>query len=440
MATRVILLTVSLALCAPRLLLAQETPLSEILVDLIQADVRLAAPPPGTPFSSHEAHFLPGTDQVLTPYLFNQAIVSQLSTFPLGSSSGGFTYTFDPGLGTYSRNSSTFGPSFLERALTIGKGRFNFGANYQHASFSSFEGKDLQGGNVRFYLTHQPTATPPPFFEGDLVETALDLELKTDTFALLANYGVTNRFDVGIAVPILHVSMDASIDATVLRLATLDTGPTSTIHTFPGGGGTSRFTDSGSATGIGDILVRGKYHFLAGAGGGLAAALDLRLPTGDADNLLGTGTTQGKIFLIGSTASPRIAPHFNIGYTWSGESSNEFVNATNEFNYAGGTEIAVASRLTVNVDFIGRQLVDSGRLVEQPHAFRWMTAGGTSSGTTTFNEFTFQEGSVNLLTSAIGFKFNPWRNLLVSANVLFPLTDAGMRANPVPVFGFDYAF
>jgi hypothetical protein len=439
MATRVILLTVSLALCTPRLLLAQETPLSEILVNLIQADVRLAAPPPGTPFSSHEAHFLPGTDQVLTPFQFNQAIVSQLSTYPVGSSSGGFTYTFDPGLGTYSRNSSTFGPSFLERALTIGKGRFNFGANYQHASFSSFEGKDLEGGTIRFYLTHQPTVTPPAFFEGDLVETALDLKLKTDTFAFLANYGLTDRLDVGLAVPILHVSMDARINATVLRLATLETGPTSTIHTFPGGGNSSPFTDSGSATGIGDILVRGKYHFLSGAGGGLAAAIDLRLPTGDADNLLGTGTTQGKVFLIGSTATSRFSPHFNFGYTWSGESSNEFLAVTDELNYSGGTEIGVSNRLTVNVDFIGRQLVDSGRLVDTTKTFRWMTAAGVQ-GSTNVNEFAFEEGSVNLVTSAIGFKWNPGGNLLISANVLFPLTDAGIKSNPVPVFGFDYAF
>ena len=440
MATRVLLLSFSLAVCTPRLLFAQETPLSEILVNLIQADVRLAPPPPGTTFSSHEAHFLPGTDQKLTPYQFNQAIVSQLSSYPVGSSAGGFTYTFDPGLGTYSRSSSTFGPSFLERALTIGKGRFNFGANYQHASFSSFEGKDLEGGNIKFYLTHQSTAIPAPFFEGDLIETALDLKLKTDTFAFLANYGLTDRLDIGLAVPILHVSMDARINATVLRLATLDTGATSGIHTFPGGGSSAPFSDSGSATGIGDILLRGKYHFLPGAGGGLAAAIDLRLPTGDADNLLGTGTTQGKIFLIGSTATTRISPHFNIGYTWSGKSSNEFLNVTDEFNYAGGTEIAVSPRLTVNVDFIGRQLVDSGRLVEQPHAFSWMTLGGASSGTTTFNEFAFEEGSVNTLTSAIGFKFNPGRNLLLSFNVLFPLTDGGIRANPIPVFGFDYAF
>ena len=123
MATRILLLALALTVCSPRWLLAQETPLSEILVDLIQADVRLDAPPPGTPFSSHEAHFLPGADQVLTPYLFNQAIVSQLSTFPLGTPAGGFTYTFDPAPRHVFAQLDYLRPAFLDRALTIGRGR-----------------------------------------------------------------------------------------------------------------------------------------------------------------------------------------------------------------------------------------------------------------------------------------------------------------------------
>jgi Putative MetA-pathway of phenol degradation len=433
MAKRVACLALVLAVVTPRALFAQATPLSEILVQLIQAEVRLAPPPPGTPFASHEAHFLPGEDQVLTPFLFNQAIVSQLSSYPIGSAAGGFTYTFDAALGTYSRSSKTFGPSFLERALTIGKGRLNLGASYQHASFSSFEDKDIEGGDIRFYLTHQPVGGF--FFEGDLVETALDMNLETDTFALLANYGLTDKFDVGVALPIVHVSLDASINATVLRLATLDTP----IHVFPGGGSTGTFSDSGSATGIGDILLRGKYHFLSRGGGGLAAAVDLRLPTGDEANLLGTGATQAKFFLIGSSATNRFSPHFNIGYTVSGESSNTLFNVTDEFNWGGGTEIELSPRVTLNVDFIGRQLVDSGRLVDEQQTFNWMTAAGVS-GSNTFTQFALREGSLNLVTSAVGVKFNPARNMLISANVLFPMTSQGLRSNPVPVISFDYGF
>jgi hypothetical protein len=188
-------------------------------------------------------------------------------------------------------------------------------------------------------------------------------------------------------------------------------------------------------------VLRGKYHFLPGAGGGLAALLDLRLPTGDADNLLGTGTTQGKLLLIGSTSTTRVSPHFNIGYTWSGTSSNEFLNITDEFNYSGGLEIAAHPRLTANVDFIGRQLVDSGRLVDTAKTFNWVTRPpNVTTGSSTFNEFAIEDGSLNLVTSALGFKYNPAGNVLISFNILFPLTDGGIKSNPIPVFGFDYAF
>ena len=47
----------------------------EILVQLIQADIRLATPPPGTPFASHDAHFIPGEQEHSARVLFNQAIL-----------------------------------------------------------------------------------------------------------------------------------------------------------------------------------------------------------------------------------------------------------------------------------------------------------------------------------------------------------------------------
>ncbi len=424
-------------LVLPQRLLAQETPLSEILVQLIQADVQLAGPPPGSAFPSHAAHFVPGDNQRLTPFLFNQSIVSQLSTLPLGSSAGGFSYTFDQSLGTYTRNTNSFGPAFAERAVTIGRGRFNVGANYQHATFSSYEGTSLDTGDIRFYLTHLPGGGQ--FFEGDVVQAALNMKLKTDTFTMFGNYGVTDRLDVGVAVPIVHANLDASIDASVLRLATGDTGPTSTIHTFAGGANTETFSDQGSASGIGDIVLRAKYHFLKSAGGGLAVAFDLRTPTGDESNLLGTGTTQAKFLLVASRASERFSPHVNIGFTASGDSSSEFMHISDEFNYTGGTEIIVSPTVTIAADLVGRQLRNSGRLVETDKTFNWVTQAGVA-GSTTVTEFASESGSLNLLLGSLGVKFNPIGNLLISANVLFPLTDAGIRSKAVPVIGFDYAF
>ena len=73
----------------------------------------------------------------------------------MASPSGGFTYTFDPALGTFTRTSESFGPTFAERALTIGRGRVSVGFGYQHATYDTFEGLNLrQRGAVRFYVPH----------------------------------------------------------------------------------------------------------------------------------------------------------------------------------------------------------------------------------------------------------------------------------------------
>jgi hypothetical protein len=409
---------------------AQDVPLSQLLVNLIQAEVRLQPPPPG--FQSHEAHFIPGLDQGLAPYLFNQQLVAQLATFPIGSPSGGFSFTFDPATGAFQRATSSFGPSFADRALTNGRGKVTIGANFQYSKYTSFEGDDLDNGDVKFYLTHQDIPGDL-FFEGDLVEAALSLDLSSSTTTVFANFGVTNALDIAVAVPILRVTMDATIDASIRRLATGQTN----IHSFSGGAETAAFNDSGSASGIGDILVRGKYRFLSTPGGGLAAGVDLRLPTGDADELLGTGATAATVSLIGSSSSGAFAPHFNVSFTGSGES--DVVNIANEFGYKVGTEIVASPTVTLTADLLGRTLIDAGRLelTDTTHSFRSSTG---VPGSITLSEYVARDASLNIMNLAVGGKFNVTGNLLINANALISLTNSGVTARVTPVVGFDYSF
>jgi hypothetical protein len=421
------------ALVGPSRAYAQDVPLSQLLPNLIQAEIRLEPPPPG--FVSHEAHFLPGANQELAPFLFNEQLVAQLATFPTGTPSGGFSFTFDPATGAFQRATNSFGPSFADRALTNGRGKFTIGANFQYSKYTKFEGADLKDGEVKFYLGHQDIPGDL-FFEGDLVEAALRLDLSSSTTTIFANYGVTNAFDLAVSLPILRVKMDATINARILRLATTDPG-TTTIHSFAGGRDTASLSDSGSATGIGDILIRGKYRFLSGAGGGLAAGVDLRLPTGDAEELLGTGATAATFSLIASTSSGAFAPHFNVAYTASGES--DVVNIANEFVYKAGTEIIASPAVTINADFLGRTLIDAGRLELTPttHSFRSSTG---VPGSVTLDEYIARDTSLNISNLAVGAKFNVGGNLLINAGALFALTDRSVTAPITPVFGFDYTF
>jgi hypothetical protein len=427
----------AVAVCTYALLLlpstakAQDVPLSQLLVDLIQSDIRLAPPAVGL---SHEAHFVPGADQQIAPFFFNQQLILQLGTFPLGSPSGGFSYMFDSGTGTFQRATATFGPLFAERALTIGKKRFSVGANWQYSKYSTFEGTDLDSGDIKFYLTHAPVGNPPFFFEGDLIEAALRLDVSSNTTTMFANYGLTNAWDVSVAVPFQHVKMDAAVDATVLRLAT---GDTSTIHQFPNGTTQQTFTSTGSASGIGDILIRTKYRFLNVGGGGLAAAVDVRLPTGDEENLLGTGATQTTFMFVASSSHGRFAPHFNTGYTAS--SSGDLVDIPNEFSYRGGTEFEASPRITIVGDFLGRTLINSGRMEFGQTTHNFMSALGVPGSITT-TELHTTDKSLNLTSLAVGGKFNIAGNLLINANVLFSLGSRGVTAPVTPLVGVDYSF
>src|SRR5688572_22254917 len=61
----------------------------------------------------------------------------EIATAPFGSTSGGFTFTFDPVLRTFFRSASTFGPAFSERAMTSGRGRFSGGVNILRRDYDS---------------------------------------------------------------------------------------------------------------------------------------------------------------------------------------------------------------------------------------------------------------------------------------------------------------
>ena len=49
--------------------------------------------------------------------------------------------------------------------------------------------------------------------------------------------------------------------------------------------------------------------------GSLAAFVDLRLPTGDEANLLGSGATQTKLSLVAGGGTGRFSPRASLGYT-----------------------------------------------------------------------------------------------------------------------------
>src|SRR5690606_30509251 len=188
------------------------------------------------------------------------------------------------------------------------------------------------------------------------------------------------------------------------------------------------------------MTLRGKYRFYDAPGGGLAAAVDLRLPTGNEREFLGIPGMQTEFFLIGSAAYGRIAPHINVGYTFSSPSDvvdpNGFPNTPflveppDEFNIAGGVDYALSPIATLAGDVLIRTLRDTERLTE--------SASEVGAG---FREFRTVSGeNLTLSYGSLGVKLNAFENALVTGNVLFPLGSGGLQDKLMVTLGVDYSF
>lgn len=427
----------------PLSLAAQAFDLRDLLAEFLREGITLA--PPATGFS-HEAHFI-GADspQFQALQQFSAALANQLSSFPLASSAGGFTYQLDPALGVFTRTADSFGPVYAERAETIGKGKFNLGINYSHFTFDDIDDLVLRDGDVRLVFTHEDTnrdgSNTQLFFEGDVITARLSLKIETDITAFVMTYGISDRFDIGAAIPLVKVDLEAQSDAAVEQIATGAVAPTT--HRFQNGSTQETIRQSGNASGVGDVVLRGKFRLAGGSRGGLAIAADLRLPTGEERDLLGTGATQASGFLIGSLHLGPFSPHVNAGYTWSDKGPDD-TEIPDEIFYRGGFDWALNPRLTLAVDVLGRTFRDARVVRVVDTTFQANTNNDRTTPpvivTRVLPRLVSEVKDSNSLFGSIGFKINPFGNFLLTINGLFSLSDEGLKDDFAPLVGFDYSF
>ena len=331
----------------------------------------------------------------------SQALLVELATLPISTSSGGFTYRLNSTLGTIERVSQTFGPFFLDRAITTGRGQGSIGVNYRYASFTTLDGRDLEDGTLVTTANKFRNETTPFDVE------ALSLRLRTSTVTFVGNYGLTSHFDVGVAVPVVTLRMDGERTNTYNGTSFVQARGTATV------------------TGLADMAVRAKYQFLSIGPQGLAAGVELKLPTGSVEDLRGAGDTAVKVSLIGSAGGGPIESHFNLSLTEGGVSR--------ELGYAGGVAWAAGSRVTISGEILARRIEALGRIrdVIEPHpsllnvdTIRLVAAGQNAT----------------TQVAVAGAKWNVTRTLLLTTNVLIPFSDRGLKPGLVPTVSLDYSF
>jgi len=383
----------------------------------------------------------------------NTALANQLTSLPIPSPASGITYTLTA-QGTLSRSVQSLGPIFTERSETIGKNRLNLGFAYQHFSFDSVDGLELN--NLPAVFEHQDVSGDN-LFENDVITTTNSIDLTVDQSIFFVSYGLTNWMDVSVALPIVRTELSVVSNAVIQRIGSIVDDPDT--HEFDPSTSSQSFSDSGTATGLGDIILRVKARPTSWENGGVALGMDVLFPTGDEDDLLGSGAYAVRPFAAASLRYKQVTPHFNIGYQWTGDSiladnafsqtdpltgvttlffPDEKLDLPNRLTYGGGTDIGLSPNFTFAIDLLGQVIFD-GVAVEPVQFVANQVPGSPLSGAV-FPNIQFVEKTLHIFDLAAGFKFNPVANLLFTFNALIKLNDAGLRDNFTPLVGVEYSF
>ncbi|HEY9464967.1 MAG TPA: transporter [Vicinamibacterales bacterium] len=337
---------------------------------------------------------------IATRDTISKLLVLELATLP-SSSGGGFTYRLDPTLGTVIRASDSFGPLFTERSLLAGRGRASFGMSFSSVTYDNVDGRNLRDGTLVSTASVFHGETTP--FD---IET-VTLKFRTDTVTLNGTVGITDQLEVSAGIPFIRLNLEGE-----------------RIDNYRGQQ-LIQARGSASTAGLGDIVVRARYNVYRSGASGMALGAEVRLPTGNEEDLLGTGSTSFTPRFIGSYEQDRVGVHGEIGYTLRGVSE--------ALTYAGAVTAVAAPRLTLVGELLGRRLNAVGRLVETTLPHPRLTGVDTV-------RLTSSDETADRLLLVGGFKWNIASTWLLTANVLRPLTDVGLNASWVPSVTFDYWF
>ncbi|MEO8333951.1 MAG: transporter [bacterium] len=442
-------LLLALLLCAPIVARAQDqglrSKISQLFIFGSGSDPLFLAGSgdPNNPASlrAHGAHFIPSANAQngsLIGFLID-AIGGSVANVPIGATSGSETFQFVNGVPV--RTSTSAGPIFAERAQTMGRGRSLVGLGRSSFNFRSLRGVPMD--NVQLTFTHENVDFPNcdatvggadcglsgiPEWENDVINLSLNLDLSVEVTTLYATYGLFDRVDVGVVLPLVNTHLRGKSDAQIVPF-----GGTTAAHYF-GGTPTNPVLQAsrdveGSSFGIGDVALRTKILLRESPGASLALLADARFPTGDDADLLGSGTFSARALAVLSGRVGDIAPHANVGYLYrAGATQNDAVLAT------GGFDDEIAHGVTLAVDLVSELQVGHSKLT-LPAPVEIQAPFHRSITPTTI-----PDTRDDIVSGSFGFKFTTSKSVTIVTNALVPLNSGGLRSNLILTGAIEYIF
>jgi hypothetical protein len=237
-------------------------------------------------------------------------LASQVTTFPIGTSSGAFTYTYDVATRTFRRRTSTLGPYYAERATTVGRRHaLEIGSATQFTSYGRLDGRSLDDDALYQYTRST---------DGTTSGRQLHISMQQRITTFFATYGLSNTVDVRVTVPLVRTTFHG-----VVKDQSGETFAGTFLRTSSPGardfaGFTTAIADFGpvSDTGLGDIQARAKWNVVSTRRLDAGGQVDLRIPTGDYFHLRGTDAWRQKMSALVTVRTGPVQHHANVGYTF----------------------------------------------------------------------------------------------------------------------------
>jgi hypothetical protein len=351
-------------------------------------------------------------------------------SLPLPGASPGVTYSFDAATGTFRRDPVTFGQVYLDRAAPLGAGRFNVSFAYQYVKLEEIEGQDASD-------LGDPLPIPLPDVLAALAIPRLDVAAAVHQFLFSSTYGLGENAEVSLALPLEYTNM--SLSTTVAAAAITEEADVLLLE--------ESFSEDNEVVGIGDVLLRGKYRFLAGDDFDLAAGLLLRFPSGNQDALQGIGFFEVAPALLASTrvfeaaSWARLQGHLNAAIGFNTEDVG-----SSEARWGLGGDWAVADAVTFSLAFLARNQFAA---VASPASFLFprcdtdliTCAADPSERDDVAPIFGLTGERPDYYTFSIGGRGALWQDTVFAfANVAIPLNDGFVRTAPIPLIGFEATF
>ena len=370
----------------------------------------------------------------------NSSIGTQLTQLPIPSASVG-TVSLQQAGNPFGVPFDNLGPVLTDRPDTVGKRRIFVGFNYQRFNFNALNGIDLGKFPVGYVITQtNATNTDTQTLYGS--ESA-DINFHLDQYVGILTYGLTRTTDVSVVVPFSNVSL--AVTTSNFQTYVYDSSANQYSNESPTGQAAKPITTTGSASGVGDVILTVKQLLLGQEGRppAIAVGADFRIPSGDALNYLGSGAFGFNLHGLFEYRA-KLSPHLKLGYQWNTNSQLVDIYTAPStvlpggLQYDAGADYRVVRQLTVAADVLGSQFVNTNSVSPFTQKLTPVPSAQTGAAPASLPSISVAPNTYTTANVSAGLKWHPMKHWIFYGNVLIPINNVGLRSDPVPLGGISF--